>query len=131
MSAPRDDALPDGDGPALVEAEEATSGADLYAVLGVTPAATDDEIRRAFRTQAKRWHPDRFTAGPPERPERAEPRIPAAIAAPPPVRWPPIYLPRRCQRAATSAARLCAARSTNAPPVAIPTAQASWPASSA
>src|SRR6267378_409515 len=42
MSAPRDDALPDGDGPALVEAEEATSGADLYAVLGVTPAAAYD-----------------------------------------------------------------------------------------
>jgi predicted Zn-dependent protease with MMP-like domain len=81
MSAPRDDALPDGDGPALVEAEEATSGADLYAVLGVTPAATDDEIRRAFRTQAKRWHPDRFAAGPPERRERAERRIRAVIAA--------------------------------------------------
>ncbi len=136
MSAPRDDALPDGDGPALVEAEEATSGADLYAVLGVTPAATDDEIRRAFRTQAKRWHPDRFAAGPPERRERAERRIRAVIAA-----YAVLNSPLRraaYDRAhgyqftrATSADRLRAARSRCAPPLAIPTARASWPASSA
>jgi curved DNA-binding protein CbpA len=32
--------------------------ADLYNLLGVTPAAGDDEVRRAFRREAKRCHPD-------------------------------------------------------------------------
>lgn len=32
---------------------------DLYRVLGVTPAATADEIAGAFRAQARRLHPDR------------------------------------------------------------------------
>jgi preprotein translocase subunit Sec63 len=32
---------------------------DLYEVLGVTPAATAEEIGAAFRTHAKRLHPDR------------------------------------------------------------------------
>jgi hypothetical protein len=31
---------------------------DLYAVLGVAPTATSDEIARAFRERAKRLHPD-------------------------------------------------------------------------
>jgi curved DNA-binding protein CbpA len=31
---------------------------DLYAVLGVAPDATSDEIARAFRERAKRLHPD-------------------------------------------------------------------------
>lgn len=32
---------------------------DYYAMLGVPASATDDEIRRAYRQLALRWHPDR------------------------------------------------------------------------
>ncbi len=32
---------------------------DLYAVLGVEPGASADEIRRAYRQAALLWHPDR------------------------------------------------------------------------
>lgn len=31
---------------------------DPYAVLGVAPSATDDEVTRAYRKLAKRYHPD-------------------------------------------------------------------------
>jgi curved DNA-binding protein CbpA len=33
-------------------------GSDPYAVLGVTPQVSDDELRRAYRTLIKRHHPD-------------------------------------------------------------------------
>jgi molecular chaperone DnaJ len=32
---------------------------DPFAVLGVTPAASDDELAAAYRELAKAWHPDR------------------------------------------------------------------------
>jgi DnaJ-class molecular chaperone len=32
---------------------------DYYATLGVSPTATDDEVRHAYRRLALRWHPDR------------------------------------------------------------------------
>ena len=32
---------------------------DPYAVLGVEPGARPDELAAAYRSQAKRWHPDR------------------------------------------------------------------------
>src|SRR5262252_7089619 len=81
MSASPDDAHSERDAPALVEADDAPSSGDLYDVLGVTPSASNEEIRRAFRAQAKRWHPDRFAASPPALRERAERRIRAVIAA--------------------------------------------------
>lgn len=35
-----------------------TSTSDLYAVLGVAPAATTEQIVRAYRDLARRHHPD-------------------------------------------------------------------------
>ena len=45
---------------------------DYYTVLGVTPEASPDEIRRAFRELAKRWHPDLFVNATPAERQRAE-----------------------------------------------------------
>ena len=33
-------------------------------ILGISPAATHEEARKAYRALAKRWHPDRFMPGP-------------------------------------------------------------------
>lgn len=35
-----------------------------YEVLNVPPCSTKAEIRSAYRTLARRWHPDRFMEGP-------------------------------------------------------------------
>jgi curved DNA-binding protein CbpA len=40
---------------------------DPYEVLGVTPGATPDEVRRAYRELVRRHHPDRHGDVPPER----------------------------------------------------------------
>ena len=34
-------------------------GVDPYAVLGVQPGASREEVQAAYRAAAKRWHPDR------------------------------------------------------------------------
>lgn len=38
--------------------------ANAYEVLGISSNASEEEIRRAHREQARRWHPDRFAEGP-------------------------------------------------------------------
>ena len=37
---------------------------DPFQTLGVSPSCTQDELRAAYRDLARRWHPDRFMAGP-------------------------------------------------------------------
>ena len=39
------------------------AGGDHYAVLGLTPGATRDEVKQAFRTLSKQYHPDRMKGG--------------------------------------------------------------------
>lgn len=37
---------------------------DPYKVLGVSPDATDDEVKQAYRKLAKKYHPDRYQNSP-------------------------------------------------------------------
>lgn len=37
---------------------------DPYKVLGISPSATDDEVKEAYREQAKKYHPDQYAASP-------------------------------------------------------------------
>lgn len=37
---------------------------NAYETLNIAPSASREEIRAAYRLMARRWHPDRFMAGP-------------------------------------------------------------------
>jgi hypothetical protein len=43
----------------LTGADRHNEGVDPYAVLGVQPGASREEVQAAYRAAAKRWHPDR------------------------------------------------------------------------
>lgn len=63
-------------------ADHAASGEpDYYAALGLTSAASAEEVRRAYHRLAKLWHPDRFMHAPDALRERAGRRMRTLTAA--------------------------------------------------
>lgn len=52
---------------------------DPYSVLGVSPSATDDEIKKAYRDLARKYHPDKYPD--PEMAELATEKMQAINAA--------------------------------------------------
>ena len=37
---------------------------DPYKVLGVSPTATDEQVKEAYRALAKKYHPDQYSGSP-------------------------------------------------------------------
>ena len=54
------------------------AGMDPYAILGVPPSSSEQELARAYRRLAKRWHPDRARGGDAATRERTMAEINAA-----------------------------------------------------
>ena len=44
------------------EPNEAQDNRELYALLNLSPEASDEEIRRAYRQWAQAYHPDKYQA---------------------------------------------------------------------
>ena len=56
-------------------------GKDFYAILGVSKGASDDEIKKGYRKQAVKWHPDKHSSkGDAEKAEAEEKFKDAAMA---------------------------------------------------
>lgn len=49
----------DGGGGGRREYASSSGPDDYYALLGVKPGCTDEELKKAYRREALRWHPDR------------------------------------------------------------------------
>ncbi len=49
---------------ALTSKLDAIAGGDLFKVLGIEATATKDQVKNAYLSSAKVYHPDRFSSGP-------------------------------------------------------------------
>ncbi|ETI29098.1 hypothetical protein G647_01551 [Cladophialophora carrionii CBS 160.54] len=45
---------------------------DYYSILEIAPNATEEEVKRAYKKAALKWHPDRVSVDSPERPKRTK-----------------------------------------------------------
>ena len=48
----------------LINRTEDKAGMDPYKVLGVTPQTSDDDVKRAYRELARKYHPDNYVGSP-------------------------------------------------------------------
>ena len=48
----------------LINRTEDKTGMDPYKVLGVTPQTSDDDVKRAYRELARKYHPDNYVGSP-------------------------------------------------------------------